>query len=101
MLLRAGVLRCVPDHWPSEYEVKLRVMALELFHYKSAPVGTDRAELPSHLLTRTRPQPGPPQPHATPERKEEEQSVPSGVETPETPEKQPGSASRALEEEAA
>lgn len=91
----AGVLRCVPDHWPSEYEVKLRVMALELFHYKSAHVETNKAELPSHLLTRTRPER--PQPHVTPETKEKERSMPSGVENPETPEKPARAASRALE----
>ena len=49
-----GIMRCIPDHWPSEYQVKLRVMAKELYEYKSSAAGLDRAALPSHLLTRTR-----------------------------------------------
>ncbi|KAA6419141.1 MAG: hypothetical protein FRX49_10881 [Trebouxia sp. A1-2] len=58
-----GIMRYIPDHWPSEYEVKLRVMAEELYVYKSTAGGPDRAALPSHLLTRTRPES--PQPHPT------------------------------------
>lgn len=56
LFLIQGIMRCIPDHWPSEYEVKLRVMAKELYEYKSSAAGLDRAALPSHLLTRTRPE---------------------------------------------
>ena len=56
-------MRYIPDHWPSDYEAKLRVMAEELYEYKSTAAGPDRAELSSHLLTRTRPES--PKPHTT------------------------------------
>ncbi|DBB05138.1 TPA: hypothetical protein ACH3X3_010391 [Trebouxia sp. C0006] len=63
LFLIQGILRYIPDHWPSDYEIKLRVMAKELYDYEATVAGLDRAALPSHLLTRTRPES--PKPHTT------------------------------------
>ncbi|KAL0025452.1 hypothetical protein WJX77_001094 [Trebouxia sp. C0004] len=63
LFLIQGIMRYIPDHWPSDYEVKLKVMARELYEYNSTAAGPDRAALSSHLVTRTRPES--PQPHTT------------------------------------
>ena len=47
----AGVLSRVPDHWPSDYEVKLRVMAKELHLYKQSNANK-RDTATTHLLSR-------------------------------------------------
>ena len=49
----AGVLCRVPDHWPSDYEVKLRVMAKEFQIYKQLPANK-RDTATTHLWSRTR-----------------------------------------------
>ena len=46
----SGLLRHVPDHWPSDYEVKLRIMADELQNYKQSH-GQQRV-MTTHLMSR-------------------------------------------------